>query len=284
MAQASVSVRGTPENPIFDFVLPDGPKGEPGGWTAPVNVFSTTDANSLVTPGVYFQSSGSTLTLNWPIAAKGLLYVYGLAGSLHQEFTVFSALASTASKVRYMRDQLTATTWSAWQAYTAQRVDNTAGRAIYTWDDAANREQLIFGDTGWRGIESMLFADNFAPTADGTGKARIRRVGNQVHLVLRLKPSDVLAAKNSPKNSTSVVLIDIPAGFRETPSTYGLAFTGTVQVGSSLEVIGIGAVNSVGQLKVAGTSTTPWRAGEIISASLTWPCEGAWPTELPGTV
>jgi hypothetical protein len=62
---------------------------------------------------------------------------------------------------------------------------------IYQWDDINNREQLIYGDTGWRSIANdstygvVAAGDNFFG-ANGAAlpndAVKIRRVGNRVYI------------------------------------------------------------------------------------------------------
>lgn len=168
-----------------------GPRGEKGdtgiGWGG-TPLTNTADLNTLKTPGLYSinistveLTYAATQTLNYPpfVAAvwsggmgRGVLKVSPwAAGQVVQEYTTLSS--NNVPNIVYRRTGY-ANSWSKWYVFTQQRVDNTAGRAIYTWDDTANREQLIYGDTGWRNVKENLLPDFTASSI------RIRRTGSMV--------------------------------------------------------------------------------------------------------
>lgn len=237
----------------------------PGGWTTPTSVWSTTDANTLTTPGVYYQTSGSTLALNWPVALKGYMFITGAPGSAHQEFTPWTGMSTTTAKARFVRDQLTATTWSPWIVFSAQRVDNTAGRAIYTWDETTNREQLIYGDSGWRDVTALL------GTTWSATKVLLRRDSTQVTLHF-----DGIKSTTETGNATFFVL---PPGF--TPDlTSGV---GNLRYGVATELTGINARVMSPEPNANGMRFLSYTTGQTLHGSATFFTRDAWPTTLPGT-
>lgn len=177
---------GTPEEPIINFDLPSGAKGEPGiGWNTTL-ITVNTDLNTVKTPGVYALSTSegshalSQINNYPPITAaswsagtgRGVLTVTTWAGN--QVIQEYQTLSSNAVPPTVYRRTGYAASWSLWYTYTPQRVSNVAGRALYTWDDTQNREQLIYGDTGWRSVKDLLNPEFTASSL------RIRRVGTMV--------------------------------------------------------------------------------------------------------
>lgn len=189
MAQqtASVSIGGTPENPIFNFVLPTGAKGEAGGWNAGVNL-GTLDLDTVTTPGLYYQASTalamSTANHYPPMndmagSARGVLEVESWSGgaAVIQRFTRIGSGGNATGgiqrpRVTYVRYR--EGVWSEWSVLANARVDNTAGRVVYLWDEQANREQMVYGDTGWRNL----------PLINGFNRTlQVRREGGIVTLL-----------------------------------------------------------------------------------------------------
>lgn len=283
---AQVTVTGTPENPVFNFVLPSGGKGDPGGLVLPVVAYSGDDANKYTTPGTVYQTSGSTLALNWPIAGKGHLLVIGAPGTVQQIFYPLIPVTATAAKVSYTRVQLTATTWSAWSAFTSQRVDNTAGRAIYTWDDTANREQLVYGDTGWREIKPS----SLNTLIWSTTTLRLRRVGNVVDFtMIGASLADPALAGTDIQGFRVVAAEDIPAAFRPATNTYHMGFGRFSQTSGSAtpRQYVMCVMNATGGLHFEKDEKTPGGTvlgpNSSIYTSGTYTTIAPWPTTLPGT-
>ena len=148
--------------------------------------------------------------------------------------------------------------WRPWYAFSAQRVDKTAGIAIYTWDDVAGRDQLIHGDTGRRNIA--------ADALNGwnvQGQLNLRRVGYTVHL---------LFGYLNPSAATSDVVAVLPAGFRPPANSEfpvrcanGLGYV-EAQNGGNLQ-----APRSLGIVGPAARIAISYQTAE------------SWPTALPGT-
>lgn len=223
----------------------------------------TTDLNTVTYPGTYLQpsTSQSTFARNYPIeSVTGVLEVAPSSSVLAvvvQRFTVSGGNWGAVRGVHTRR--LTGGVWGAWTFIPQQRVDNTAGRAMYTWDDTTNREQLFYGDTGWRGVTGPLL------NGWTMGSYRIRRVGSLVSFVIGSLNG---SAATSPQFET------LPAGFQPY-STEG--FTLFFE-GNSPTSVYRAYVGSSGQM----TTGTPIPAVNI-GGTMTWLTSQAWPTTLPGT-
>ena len=274
--RASNSAGWTPWR-VFHSTRIDSPTGQPGAaaflWNdinnaelqlAPTMVnLGTTDLNAITYPGTYLQPSTSQTTFarNYPIeSVTGVLEVMSSSSILAvvvQRFTVsggnWGAVRGTHTR------RLTGGVWGAWTFIPQQRVDNTAGRAMYTWDDTTNREQLFYGDTGWRGVTGPLL------NGWTMGSYRIRRVGSVV--------SFVIGSLNGSA-ATSSQFETLPAGFQPY-STEG--FTLFFE-GNSPTSVYRAYVGSSGQM----TTGTPIPAVNI-GGTMTWLTSQAWPTTLPGT-
>jgi hypothetical protein len=246
---------------------PQGPQGIQGvtgatGSQGPAGVsgfagidLTTADLDTIQTPGIYRQATGgnATLALHYPSQnMTGVLEVHqslSVAGFIMQRFTGYGG--NNSQKMIYVR-RLTSGAWSAWTPFASQRVDTTAGRAIYTWDDVNNREQLIYGDTGSRLVPELLINDH----AGTGGQPYLRRVGWTVSL--NYGSATVV--------SSALDVITLPVGFRPERSLNHLVASGATMHG------------------VIGQSTLrPTNAQTATRWSLTWTTLDAWPTTLPGT-
>lgn len=246
----------------FDFYIPRGAKGEPGGIVSGTDLL-TTDLNSIKTPGVYRQPNTPGALLNYPQVLPGVLIVHEriAPGSFHsvvQEYQPVNS-AQTAA-VFFKRYFYSNSTWGPWKAYASQRVDNTAGRAIYTWDDVNGREQLTYGDTGSRNITDLVDATKWTVSI-----AKLRRVGAQVELRLGLTP---LAGVSG----TVQVFAQLPAGFQNQHSF------NTVAVDNTNVILPIGMSFSGGPLSINGVVS-----GRGLTVMLGFQTLNPWPTTLPGT-
>lgn len=264
MALATVTVTGTPDNPIFNFDIPQGEKGEPGGFVAGTDL-STIHLNTILVAGIYRQGNGvnCTTALGYPTSnnATGTLTVLTpLPNNVVQEWQY--ALGSQGRRVfwrRYTTDS--GANWSSWASYNSSRTDNTAGRAIYTWDESVGREQLIYGDTGIRRVETD-FKNGWVANI-----ASLRRNNNTVSLGIY---------NANPAAQTSATAYTLPLGFR--PGSYGgnLGFPirSASLAGDWMQVTTAGDVN---------LSTTNGIVGSGYIVHFTFTTADAWPTVLPGT-
>lgn len=234
-----------------------GEKGEPGGFNTGTNL-GTSDLNMVITPGLYRQAStGATLERNYPIAGRAYsLVVYPSGSTLVQVAYPFSGVNNNETgRVQYERVG-TGDSWSPWRAFASQRVDNSAGKAIYTWDDVAGKEQLIYGDTGSRSMLLPNTTDQYA---------YIRRVGSIVELhATALKPNVVGNANYANY---------IPVGFRP-PALRNFQSDPYWSAEDSRKW----RVSAAGYLDIVNMV-----ADDIINLEATWTTHEAWPTTLPGS-
>lgn len=239
-----------------------GVKGDPGGIVLGTST-GTNNLNTITASGLYRQdnSANATLANNYPVVAPGVLTVYErVAGtSLVQNYQTITGTLSYEARVFYTR-VLQGGVWSPWRAYASSRVDQTAGRVIYQWDDLNNREQLIYGDTGIRRVETD-FKNGWTASI-----ASLRRVGNVVTMgVYNINPTA----------RTADIAYTVPTGFR--PAAYGgnIAFP----VSHTTAGTAFTQITSVGDMypNVSAISAN----GYICVGN--WTTADSWPTTLPGT-
>jgi hypothetical protein len=248
-----------------------GVKGDAGGIVMGP-VLDATNANTVTTPGVYrlYGAGNITTALNWPqngTMETAVVFVTLTASDwITQE--VLPIGAQQASRVTYRRSMRQGI-WSGWYATATSRVDQTAGRVIYQWDDTNNREQIIYGDTGWRDVTTSITAPF---TCNGL---RLRRNLNRVTIQWDSLTSGPSAA---PTGSAFTA----PAGFtvsNRDPSYYGRAVLQQ-------------AANSVGNIWSYGWNSASlipqqcigsWFNGVYFNGGFTYLTDDPWPTTLPGT-
>lgn len=225
----------------------------------------TVDLDLVTLPGAYQQASNgsSTLAKNYPKAAiVGCLEVVSVTtGSLLiQRFTAFGG--DSISHPRTWIRRRSGAGWSPWSFMPTQRVDQTAGRALYTYDEQNSRDQLIQGDTGWRDISSLL-KDGWA------GSVYIRREDYRV--TVRFD------ALNPAALTTNAPLV-LPLGFA--PNVFDERFIlhhaiadttppATVRRGRAF-------TNRIIEIYCPA-------AGGLLYGSFSFSLTSAWPTALPGT-
>lgn len=259
--------------PIANLRGPQGNKGDKGDigiGFSPVTL-AAQNLNTVTTQG-YYRAAGSTIITkenNYPVnALSGILRVevrlhaqeqYGPV--LIQTYKpIYGSNTSKESRIYYQRTYA-GNVWSEWIVYTSQRVDNTAGRAIYTWDETAGREQLVYGDTGKR-IMTTLVNPIFGVTV-----AKIRRVTNEVEIQLQMnKPN------GAGSGQIAVLPEQLPIGFRNQHTVQTAAFINSNPTLANLAFAG-------GPLSVSGfpeTATTLYLMMKFTTID-------AWPATLPGT-
>ncbi len=254
---------------------PIGAKGDPGGFTLGT-LLTVENLNTVMTPGIYRKSTTGTglLALNFPADTDSgvlLVHVRLTDATVYQEYHTWNRL-SAGSRGYYIRT-LNAGSWSAWQFVATQRMDQTAGRALYTWDSLNDREQLVYGDTGLRVVSAALTADWL-----GAGSAAyIRRVGQIVTLQYDIKPT---VADTTPANGNFYIL---PLGFRV--SQFGSS-ADTVVSGERLAINTvtplIQRLDAAGFVSILVASRAPTDL-KFVRGMVSWHTLDAWPTTLPGT-
>ncbi|MDR6691482.1 hypothetical protein J2X55_002405 [Microbacterium sp. 1154] len=217
-----------------------------GGTTPAAN----TSLDTLTNPGVYRITWGAAVAQGAPYENfVGTFETLPRASNAVTQIAIkHNALSSDARRF-YMRTQ-TGGGWGAWAVFASPRVDLTAGRAIYLWDDTAGRDQLIFGDTGRRDITSLFGASVTA------GRVLISRYGRHVTVTL----DNVTVPSGAP-----TVAGLIPVGFRTT----------------SAAVYPVGYSPNTATVWGNGDINLPTGSGRY--GSFTYLTEQAWPTSLPGT-
>lgn len=236
-----------------------GDRGDPGGWVASTDL-GAANLNTIVTPGLYRQnnSANSTAANNYPVdgaLGTGVLEVIQQAAATTYTMQRYSPFG-TSVRAFYMRWQSNGT-WTPWRAYNATRVDQTAGRAIYAWDDLNSREQLIYGDTGRRDVA--------AAAANGWvfGSLEVRRTGSMVSL------SIYGLNRNSSAQNWGYQL---PVGFR--PSGYVRFLTQTHANPSAVAPAEIDPST--------GYVSAGWVTPTAHHGTVTYQTSDPWPTTLPG--
>ena len=232
-----------------------GPKGDPGGLVVGT-LLSTADLNAILTDGVYRQDAHANATSirNYPVTFGGVLIVMQMQPTLLiQEYTPIRG-EGVGSTTRYRREYTG--TWSPWRATTTTRIDQTAGRVIYQWDDVNNRDQLIYGDTGYRDI-SALVSDL------ASGEVLLRRMGHLCSVIF----------SGVEFTNTSGILVH--------------SYTGLIPVGfQSARSIRLPLSPSPGQVTTYGASGTfeimKGMEGPVYG-EIMWSTFNPWPTILPGT-
>jgi hypothetical protein len=243
-------------------------------------IASTTNLNDIITPGTYRTGAAAdaTLALNYPVAGRHLILMV-LAGTttVYRVQEAHTASSTDNGSVFYRRVQLNGV-WQPWKVYSSARVDQTAGRVIYQWDDVNNREQLIYGDTGWRDITSLLLGDFVAPAT--APRFAIRRIGNSVSFSARINPAASIATTN--RSVGRKLLASYPTGFSPSPyESYNILGSGSVDTPSKA-IVQIANLSTLDELWVYGDQGT-WNTADIIQVRGTWLTELAWPTALPGS-
>lgn len=232
---------------------------------------SGTDFDTLAIPGVVrFGSDISINTaLNRPMKAVGVLEVMtstGIdSGAVFQRYSPYAT--STRLIGTYVRARSANGVWSPWRFIPTQRVDTTAGLAVYTWDDVNNREQMIYGDTGWRDLLSGVYPEWVG--APAVPRLRIKRQGSTVIVQVRLITTSLVLAGRRP-------IVDLPNGFIST--NYG-----TVGVGARSNNTPV-IFNTQGLLnRFDVASDKDWPVGTLLDGEARFTTDHPWPTTLPGT-
>jgi hypothetical protein len=270
MANASVTVTGTPEAPVFNFDIPQGEKGDPGGFNYGTDL-SSIHLDTIFAPGLYRQSNGSNVStaLGYPTTGNtGILTVMASWNDTSRIVQTFETVAAGGGTSRqFWKRTYYSTQWYPWRVYNSTRVDTTAGRAIYQWDDLNQREQLIYGDTGLRSIyQDQPWLDalfNTGTTINSSNVVRVRRVGYVVQLAWALD-------KAASGSVTSVA--GFPLGFRPADIFNAIGITS-----------GIGLVRAYHPGGASQLITQSAAAQTNVSVTLTYTTTDPWPTSLPGT-
>ncbi|UVK62841.1 minor tail protein [Arthrobacter phage Uzumaki] len=251
-----------------------GDKGDPGGLVQ--TDLLTTDLNALINvSGAYNQpnSANATTALGYPYAGFiGSIIILRRAQDRVTQIAYPNTGATTAGNVFYSRIN-TASGFEPWKVFSSSRVDQTAGRVIYEWDVVNNRDQLIYGDTGWRELAAT-------PVTNGvvSGYIRYRRVGQRV--IMRFV--DVTLSTGATGLCVIAAAAEVPIGFRPAANYRSLQSIGQTNNASDQQVISnYGDISWIRQISNTGISTT--RPPAPLSGYIDWMTEDVWPSVLPGT-
>ncbi|UQS94694.1 minor tail protein [Arthrobacter phage Zeina] len=272
--KAQIWIRGTAPDQIIDLYVPRGAKGDPGPWVE-TSLAETTDLNSVVTSGLYkvaFSTQNPNL-LNYPTSAGLNGWIIEVRSQTTNTRVIQRAIMTNGSGTpdgrAFYERRLNSGTWSPWRLFASTRVDQTAGRTIYQWDDLNSREQLVWGDTGNRDISNdqawndALFSGT-AVAKNSANLVRLRRVGSTVELYY---------AYDRAAGSTVSPIAGFPLGFRPANPVMALGCNS----GMVLARVYHGGGASALSYNTQGT------AASAASVNMVFTTTDPWPTTLPGT-
>lgn len=244
-----------------------GEKGDTGdkgndGVGAPFQVALGNVSLDTITAGGFYRQptvGNATPANSYPVAAAGILEVFQSSGASNvlQRYTPHSGVG--VIRGIYIRRSSNGV-WASWQFLARQQViDDAAGRRIITWDDVNNRDQLLYGDTGFRNIG---ITEN--PPYTG-GLIILRRVGSIVQLAI----TDLILKSGITGN---IEMSLIPSGFRANVQGEGLN-------AYSAERNRLIAIAGVSTFRISAVTAATAR----VSATMQWMTSDPWPSVLPGT-
>lgn len=149
------------------------------------------------------------------------------------------------------------------------RVDTSVGTRVYMNDGAA--ERLVYADTGWRDIASLLPAGLTVSASGNASRPMLRRINDTVSLELYL---DCTGA-----NITS--LLELPVGYRPrvTISRPGQVFVDTAGTARPLPSTAVTWYLSSASVRTGSPLPNPG----TVQVTARWTTSNAWPATLPGT-
>ena len=227
----------------------------------------TADLDAITTPGIYRQATQAEATAarHYPTDAQHIWTIdvrqasQNAGSAVMQYATPVGGSNATRGKFIYIR-RLVNGAWDPWSTLARQRVDKTAGIAIYTWDDVGNREQLVYGDTGWRDVTTLLL-NGWSTTT----RVMLRRLTYKVMVSI-----DAL----NPAAATDTAFLELPSGFALEPAAgrflLHTAATPTVAYRTLL---------SSNRIQVPGVTSSV----SLLYGTFETSTSQAWPGALPGT-
>lgn len=260
-----------PETPgIVGPQGPVGPKGDPGGFTS--SALGDVNLNTVWTQGLYYPNAGSVISAanNYPVVNVGgyLEVARWSAGSPNYVFQTYhvrgegaTANSPVGSRGFWRRVTNDLVTWSKWVFFGPSRVDQTAGRAIYQWDPINDRDQLIYGDTGWR---RMPVLDSSGNSIVSGGSLDIARHGQGVSMSFW--------ALTFSTSGTKYLDNFFPQGWMPGQTVQAFLWSDTNNVQRRIRILNTGFVALYDVV-----------AGENITGVVNYRTTQAWPTSLPGT-
>lgn len=164
--------------------------------------------------------------------------------------------------------------------YTDKAVTCGAVKWIKMWSTGNIGWTVLYGDTGWRDVRSLL--DSFW---DNTSNIQLRRIGKTVYL-----RSSSLKVGDNPTGARDAVkqlLLDkngMPLGFRN--GAWGRAHTSVIiNAGGDDQIGSMYSYRAAHDFAIRGMpGAGNWTKGDACSFNLSYVTENDWPTVLPGGV
>lgn len=164
--------------------------------------------------------------------------------------------------------------------YTDTAVTCGAVKWIKMWGTGNTGWTVLYGDTGWRDIKSLI-----DPFWDNTSNIQLRRIGKTVYL-----RSSGLKVGNNPTGARSAVkqlLLDkngMPLGFRN--DAWGRAHTSVIiNAGGDDQIGSMYSYRAAYDFAIRGVpGAGNWTKGDSCSFNMSYVTENDWPTVLPGGV
>ncbi|ALY10196.1 hypothetical protein SALGADO_28 [Arthrobacter phage Salgado] len=250
-----------PETPGATGLKGDkGDKGDPGPLISTDLI--ATDLDALIVEGMYSQPNAiyGTLANHYPYEGFIGNILHMKRGASRYTQLAWANTGNSYTKRSIWLRTNAAAGYGNWYTFNASRIDQVAGRALYEWDDVNSREQLIYGDTGWRDVKSLLI-NGWA----STGVLYLRRNGDRCTLKGLLLDGS---------SQTSTTFMTLPVGFRAFGGdTYFMANTVSA---------------SFGMMSVSNTGNVRAQTGQPTYGSpayfeISWSTSEPWPATLPGS-
>lgn len=160
--------------------------------------------------------------------------------------------AAQSTQISPLKSRLNMLDSAGQRGYT---VDQNVGRVVKVWDYLNNREQMIYGDTGWRKINLEL---------GWSGTTYIRRIGGNAR---------ILFDGVSTSTATGGSVLILPSGFRAgAPSSVSERFL----------LHNTSSAVRRGFISISAVTLANYSAGEAMYGSADFPTNDPWPTSLPG--
>lgn len=153
-----------------------------------------------------------------------------------------------------------------------------AAKWIKMWGTGNTGWTVMYGDTGWRDVKSLL-----DPFWDNTSNIQLRRIGKTVYLRSSgLKVGDNPTGARGMAKALFTDKNNMPLGFRY--NGWGRAHTSAVVNADGDDQIGsIYSYRATYDFAIRGVpGTGNWTKGDSCSFNMSYVTENDWPTTLPG--
>jgi hypothetical protein len=148
--------------------------------------------------------------------------------------------------------------------------DESVGRRLFVWDTVNNRWQMVFGDTGWRDVSSLMTTPAHVQTLTSL---LMRRVGNVVHLTTR----GTVGTGTLAGTANGMGLINLPSGFQ--PNDFCSIGSGVYNYRTPTIISSASSKSAIAMQIAAGNN---WGAS-VFDGAGSWLTSDAWPSALPGS-